>query len=71
MCLKISLQIDLKLKIPAVDAPIDLTWRAVDAYSKESPGVNLKYAGRTKGAELNSGLTFGGKMSYSLKASAH
>ena len=31
MCPKISLLIELKLKVPAVDAPIDLTWRAVDA----------------------------------------
>ena len=27
-------EIDLRLKIPAVDAPIDLTWRTVDAYQR-------------------------------------
>ena len=27
-------EIDLKLKTPAVDAPIDLTWRTVDAYQR-------------------------------------
>ena len=27
-------EIDLKLKRPAVDAPIDLTWRTVDAYQR-------------------------------------
>ena len=27
-------EIDLKLKTPAVDTPIDLTWRTVDAYQR-------------------------------------
>ena len=26
--------IDLRLKAPAVDAPIDLTWRTVDTYQR-------------------------------------
>ena len=34
VCPKISLLIDLKLKTAAVDAPIDLTWRTVDAYQR-------------------------------------
>ena len=34
MCPKIPLLIDLKLKTAAVDAPIDLTWRTVDAHQK-------------------------------------
>ena len=39
--------------------------------SKSLQDQNLRKAGRTKGAELNSGLTFGGKMLDSLKAGAH
>ena len=27
-------EIDLKLKTPAIDAPIDLTWRTVDTYQR-------------------------------------
>ena len=32
--LSLDYEIDLKLKTPAVDAPIDLTWRTVDAYQR-------------------------------------
>ena len=48
------------LKTPAVDAPIDLTWRTVDAYQKALRATT--WEGRLhKGAELNFGLTFGRK----------
>ena len=40
------------LKTPAVDAPIDLTWRTVDAYQKGPQDYNLGKAGRTKGRSL-------------------
>ena len=46
------MKIDLKLKTPAVDAPIDLTWRTVDAYQKSLQDQNLKKAGRTRGQSL-------------------
>ena len=43
---------DLKLKTPAVDTPIDLTWRTVDAYQRAFEDQNLRKAGRTRGRSL-------------------
>ena len=43
-------EIDLRLKTPAIEAPIDLKWRTVDAYQRAFKTKTC--AGCTKGRSL-------------------